>query len=83
MIRVYVADGCPHCQRLLADLRRRRVSFVLVNLTANPERIGELIALTFQPAVPVVVDHERSTVGFAGGFSLLADLGLPVALKAS
>ncbi len=83
MIRVYVAEGCPHCQRLLADLRRRRVSFDLVNLTANPERMGELATLTFQPAVPVVVDHERYTVGFAGGFTLLADLGLPVDFKAS
>jgi len=76
MILVYVAEGCPYCERLLLDLRRRNVSFNLVNLSENPERVGELARYTFQRAVPVVVDHERCTVGFAGGSTLLSDLGL-------
>jgi glutaredoxin len=76
VILVYVAEGCPHCQRLVADLLRRHVAFTLVNLSENPERIGELARYTFQRAVPVVVDHERCTVGFAGGSTPLADLGL-------
>ncbi|MCX7894466.1 MAG: hypothetical protein N2447_00715 [Thermoanaerobaculum sp.] len=73
---MYVAEGCPFCQMLLLDLQRRRVPHQIVNLTQQPERIGELGRWTFERAVPVVVDHERCTVGFAGGRTELASLGL-------
>lgn len=76
MILVYVADGCPYSQLLLADLQRRRVPCVVINLTQEPERVVELTRWTFQRAVPVVVDHERCTVGFAGGHTELASLNL-------
>lgn len=76
MILVYVADGCPYCQLLLADLQRRHVAFALVNLSREPERVGELSRWTFERAVPVVVDHERCSVGFGGGRTELAALGL-------
>jgi glutaredoxin len=75
-ITVYVAAGCPHCERLLADLRRRAVPHAVVDLAAAPERAAELAALTWDRRVPVVVDHERCSVGFAGAASALADLGI-------
>ncbi len=75
-VTVYSADGCPHCERLLEDLRRRRVSFVEVNLTREPHRIAELTGLTWERRLPVLVDHERCSVGFRGGSSSFAELGL-------
>jgi glutaredoxin len=75
-VTVYVADGCPHCTALLEDLRRRRVGFVVVNLTVEPGRIAELAALTWERRLPVLVDHERCSVGFAGGSTPFADLGI-------
>jgi len=75
-VTVYVADGCPHCRSLLEDLRRRRVTFVAVNLTVEPERIADLAALTWERRLPVLVDHERCSVGFAGASTPFADLGL-------
>jgi glutaredoxin len=75
-VTVYVADHCPHCARLLADLRRRRVDHVCVNLSEARERAREVVALTWDRRLPVVVDHERFTVGFEGGSSTLADLGI-------
>jgi len=76
VITAYVADGCPHCVALLEDLGRRRVSFVEVNLTREPERIGDLAALTWERRLPVLVDHERCSVGFSGRSTSFADLGL-------
>ncbi len=76
MITVYVADGCPHCAGLLADLKRRRVAFALVNLTREPARAAELAAATRERRLPAVVDHERCSIGFAGASSSLAELGL-------
>ncbi len=76
MITVYIADGCPHCVALVEDLRRRHVAFVLVNHTSEPHRIGELAALTWERRLPVLVDHERCSVGFNGESSSLAELGV-------
>jgi glutaredoxin len=75
-VTVYVADGCPHSARLLEDLRRRRVAFVVVDLTREPERVGEVAALTWERRLPVLVDHERFAIGFEGGSSSFADVGL-------
>ncbi len=68
-VRVYVADGCPFCTRLLADLARRRVAYRVVNVSQEPARLVEVMRLTWTCRVPVVVDHERFSVGFAGGSS--------------
>ena len=75
-ITVYVAAGCPHCADLLADLNRRRVQHQCIDLSLAPERAGEVIALTWDRRVPVVVDHEVFTVGFGGRSSTLAELGI-------
>lgn len=75
-VTVYVADGCPHCTELLADLARRRVVFEVVNLTQEPARLAALAELTWERRLPVTVDHERRSVGFAGRSSSWAALGL-------
>ena len=74
---VYVVDGCPHCSELLADLRRRRVEHDVVNLSRSPERVAEVLRLAWERRVPVLVDHERVSVGFRGGSSTLDGDGEP------
>ena len=73
---VYVADGCPHCARLLEDLARRRVRAIVVNLSKEPFRVAEVMAVTRERRLPVLVDHERCSVGFAGAASSFAELGV-------
>ncbi len=68
-IAVYVLRGCPHCDALLEDLRRRRVVADVIDLELEPGRIEEVERLTWDRRVPVVVDHERATVGFRGASS--------------
>jgi glutaredoxin len=77
-VRVYVADGCPHCAALLCDLKRRHVRFEVVNLSHAPDRITEVVALTRERRLPLTVDHERVAVGFSGGSSSFAELHLHV-----
>jgi glutaredoxin len=73
---VYTADGCAHCAALCADLRLRGVRFLELNLSREPERLAELARVTGERRLPVVVDHERVSVGFRGGASTFAELGL-------
>jgi glutaredoxin len=75
-IVVYTADGCRHCAALVADFRRRGVHFTEVNLSRNPERMDELRRLSWEHRLPVVADHERVSIGFRGGTSSYAELGL-------
>ncbi len=82
-ITVFVAAGCPPCAELLADLARRRVSFEVVDLTRDPARLAELAALTWERRLPVTVDHERCSIGFAGRSTSWAQLGLSLPLRRS
>ena len=74
-VLVYVIEGCPYCTLLLEDLKRRRVAHSVVNLTRFPVRLEEMVRLTWERRVPVVVDHERFTVGFGGGSSIAGEAG--------
>ncbi len=74
-VAVYVLPSCPHCRALLEDLRRRRVAVTVVDLGREPQRIEEVERLTWDRRVPVVVDHERATVGFRGGSSAVGEDG--------
>jgi glutaredoxin len=75
-IVVYTADGCPHCVAVVEDFRLRGVEFTEVNLSRNPERMEELRQLSWEHRLPVVADHERVSIGFRGGSSTYAELGL-------
>lgn len=76
MITVFIAASCPHCAALVADLERRRVRFCCVDVSHERGRLEELQRLTWERRLPVVVDHERCSVGFAGGSSTWRELGL-------
>jgi glutaredoxin len=75
-VTVFVAEGCPHCKGLLNDLRRRRVALRVVDVGVSPEGLRELAASTLERRVPVVVDHERCSVGYEGRSTPLGVLGI-------
>ncbi len=76
MIVVYVAEGCPHSRALLEDFRRRNVTFEEVDLSCEPARLEELRRWSWEHRLPVVVDHERVSIGFRGQSSTFAELDL-------
>lgn len=73
---VFTADGCPHCRAALDDLKARNVRFSEINLSRTPEEMDRLRALCWEHRLPVIADHERVSVGFRGGSSSFAELGL-------
>lgn len=76
MITVFIAADCPYCTALVADLNRRRVRYRCFDVGRERERLDELKRLTWERRLPVVVDHERCSVGFGGGASTWRELGL-------
>lgn len=73
---VFTADGCPHCRAVIEDFRARNVRFREINLNRAPEEMERLRALCREHRLPVIADHERVSVGFRGGSSTFAELGL-------
>jgi glutaredoxin len=73
---VFTADGCPHCASLVEDFRSRGVRFREINLSREPHEMDSLRRLSWEHRLPVVVDHERVSIGFRGGSSSYAELGL-------
>ncbi|HSL17940.1 MAG TPA: glutaredoxin family protein [Methylomirabilota bacterium] len=73
---VFTADGCPHCEAAVADFRARGVRFREVNLSREPDEMRNLRTVCWEHRLPVIVDHERVSVGFQGGSSTFAELGL-------
>jgi glutaredoxin len=75
-ILVFTADGCPHCEGLVADFRRRGVVFREINLSHEPDQMDRLRELSWEHRLPVIADHERISIGFRGNSSTYAELGL-------
>jgi arsenate reductase-like glutaredoxin family protein len=78
-VLVFSHPHCPHCQALLADLRARHVVFREHDLLAEPDAIERLRRVCWEHRLPVVVDHERVSIGFRGGSSTFTELGLDTA----
>ena len=75
-VLVFTADGCPHSAALVTDFERRGVRFREINLSREPEEMARFSSLCWEHRLPVVVDHERVSIGFRGAASRFAELGL-------
>ena len=75
-VRIFTADGCQHSQKLREDFQLRSVRFEEINLSVQPEMIEELRRLVWERRLPVIVDHERVSIGFNGGSSTFDELGI-------
>jgi glutaredoxin len=75
-IVAFTADGCPHCDALRNDLSSRNVRFLEINLSREPQRVEELRRHSWERRLPVVIDHEKVTIGFRGGSSAFDALGI-------
>ena len=73
-IIIFGTDTCPFCVQARAAYGDRAV---FVNVDEDPEKLKEMLALTGgKRQVPVIVEGEKVTVGFAGDVSLRG--GVPI-----
>ncbi len=73
---VFTAPGCPHCEAVCRDFRARNVHFREVDVSASEDAMDELRGWCWEHRLPVVVDHERVSIGFRGRSSTFDELGL-------
>lgn len=69
-IVVYTTTSCPYCQRAKVLLEKKRLPFVSVDVTDDPERRQWLVKVTGLRTVPqIFIDGQP-----VGGFDALARL---------
>jgi glutaredoxin 3 len=73
-IIIYGTDTCPFCNQARAAYGDRAV---YVNVDEDSEKLKEMLALTGgKRQVPVIVEGDKVSVGFAGDVSLRG--GVPI-----
>jgi glutaredoxin 3 len=73
-IIIYGTNTCPFCNQARAAYGDRAV---YVNVDEDPEKLKEMLALTGgKRQVPVIVEGDKVSVGFAGDVSLRG--GVPI-----
>lgn len=63
MLKLYQVEWCPHCHRVRQLLTELGLTYMAVNVAEDPTKRTELIALSGQSAVPVLVDGEQVISG--------------------
>ncbi len=64
---IYTIPGCPYCKAAKDDLRSRAVPYREIDVAGDAGAKEEMIALSGDNTVPVVVEEGRVKVGFGGG----------------
>ncbi len=63
-VKVYSTTTCPHCVRAKEYLEDNNIEFENIDVAADQEKAKEMVALTGQMGVPVIVVDGESIVGF-------------------
>ena len=68
MVLIFGKDTCPYTQAARDDYAKRGVAFEYVNVKKSATDLERM--LTFSKGrreLPVIVENDRVTIGFAGG----------------
>jgi glutaredoxin 3 len=68
MVLIFGKDSCPYTMAARDDCTARGVAFEYVNVKKNPAQLAEMLQHSGgRRVVPVIVDGDVVTIGFAGG----------------
>jgi glutaredoxin len=63
MLRLYQVEWCPQCHRVRQVLTELGLTYVAVNVAEDPSERGDVIAVSDQNAVPLLVDEDKVVAG--------------------
>ena len=63
-IKVYSTPTCPYCRMVKDYLKVKGVTFVNYDVSQDKDALDEMVKLSGQMGVPVVVINGEVTVGF-------------------
>ena len=63
-VKVYSTPTCPYCVRVKEYLKQKNIDFQTIDVASNQSAVEEMVKLTGQMGVPVVVVDGKPVVGF-------------------
>lgn len=63
-VKVYSTPTCPYCIRVKEYLKQKNVVFQHIDVSQDKTSLEEMVTLTGQMGVPVIVIDENVVVGF-------------------
>ena len=67
MLELYVKDGCPHCQKQIAQLEQQGLAFQLYNVSHDLSMLAKAKEKYGAAIVPVLVENGKvKTIGYQG-----------------
>ena len=63
-VKIYSTPTCPYCRRAKAYLDGKGITYENIDVSANPKAGEEIVNLSGQMGVPVIVVDDNVVVGF-------------------
>ncbi|HDI82838.1 glutathione S-transferase N-terminal domain-containing protein [candidate division WOR-3 bacterium] len=61
---IFTTSSCPWCRKTKEYLKAHKIPFKEVNVQRNPSAARDLVRMTGQTGVPVLLINNRPVVGF-------------------
>lgn len=66
-VKIYTTSTCVYCKGAKEYFKEKGIQYEEVNLSENPDRVQELIQVSGQMGVPVILIDGKVIVGFNRG----------------
>lgn len=63
-VKIYSTPTCPYCSMAKKYLSEKGVSYEDVDVSANPDKVSELVDTSGQLGVPVIIVEDEVIIGF-------------------
>jgi len=63
-VKVYSTPTCPWCHRAKDYLNNKGVQFEDIDVSKNPEKAQEMVKISGQMGVPVIIIDNEVVIGF-------------------
>lgn len=63
-VKIYSTPTCPYCVRVKEYLRQKNIDFQNIDVASDSAAVEEMVRLTGQMGVPVIVIDGTPVVGF-------------------
>ena len=74
MIQIYTSDNCPYCISAKGFLKSLDIEYTEVNVSADPSKLMEVVAISGMMTVPQIFVWEPSKETIIGGYDDMVKL---------
>ena len=66
-VKIYTTATCVYCKAAMGHFKEKGIDYEEINLSEHPDRIQEMILVSGQMGVPVILIDGKMIIGFDRG----------------